>query len=39
MVSWDFVIEDMSGYNGIWLLGENWVVRDFEIFGSVETRE
>lgn len=39
MVSWDFVIEDMLGYNGMWLLGEIWVVRDFEVFGSVETRE
>ena len=35
----EFVVEDMSGCNGMWLLGENWVVRDFEVFGSVETRE
>lgn len=35
----EFVVEDMSGCNGMWLLGENWAVRGFEVFGSVETRE
>jgi hypothetical protein len=39
MVSGDFAIEDLLGYRGMWLLGGNWVVRDFENFGSVETRE